>query len=210
MNRLWVWHTVKPRFSSETPSVHIVLLWEETGASHRLTKTWGKPANSYKPTNTCLTDDHSSNWSHRALTMFALWGPFFVPQARNMNIRLTGPVNKLFPLCSTSLWCPLMFYFWFVFPFFFFFFHILVKKVLKVSSYWTKTTLVPNCLFCESTKIRFWQKQVFAFSPSQPHRRCQRSLPAGTRWLCLSSWLTRLVARCVCFTQSQTHQRLSL
>lgn len=79
-----------------------------------------------------LTDDHSSNWSHRALTMFALWGPFFVPQARNMNIRLTGPVNKLFPLCSTSLWCPLMFYFWFVFPFFFFFLSIFwLKKFSK-------------------------------------------------------------------------------
>lgn len=39
-------------------------------------------------------------------------------QARNMNIRLTGPVNKLFPLCSISSWCPLIFYFWLVFTYF--------------------------------------------------------------------------------------------
>lgn len=36
-----------------------------------------------------------------------------------------------------------------------------LKKVVKGSSYWTNATLVPNCSICESTKIRFRQKQVF-------------------------------------------------
>lgn len=36
-----------------------------------------------------------------------------------------------------------------------------LKKVVKGSSYWTNATLIPNCSICESTKIRFCQKQVF-------------------------------------------------
>lgn len=121
-NRLLERHTVAPRVSSETPSVHIVLQWEETGASHRCEENLQTPTNLQTHVSLMSTawTGHTRSWQ-----CWYCGVPFFLTQSRNMNIKLTGPVNKLFRFCPTSSWCPSMFFFWFVSLFLFFFFFFL-------------------------------------------------------------------------------------